>query len=101
VWEAERDGVRVRTTWRIERDDREAKLSHQVCTMEIDDRGRRSTLLDHHEVRLWFSADVRALVAASGTLEFLALYSEQFDPLPLDTRVIGEMGNLYYVLGAV
>jgi SAM-dependent methyltransferase len=101
VWEAERDGVRVRTTWRIERDDHESKLSHQLCTMEIDDRGRRSAFIDRHEVRLWFSEDLRALIAASRTLEFLALYSERFEPLPLDTRVTGEMGNLYYVLGAV
>lgn len=42
VREAERDGVRVRTTWRIERDDPEARLSHQVCSMEIDDRSARN-----------------------------------------------------------
>ena len=101
VWTAERDGVRVSTTWRIEREDRGAKLSHQVCTMEIDDRGKKMSFVDRHTVRLWLFDDLRALVAASRTLELLALYSERFEPLPLDTRVTGEAGNLYYVLRAV
>ncbi len=100
TWEMERDGVTVRTTWTIEREDREAKLSHQLCTMEIEDRGRRSALADRHVLRLWFYEDLRALVECSGTLALEALYAEGFEPLPLTTRVTGEMGNLYYVLKA-
>ena len=35
-WEMERDGVRVKTTWTIESEDRETRLSHHLCTMEIE-----------------------------------------------------------------
>jgi SAM-dependent methyltransferase len=99
-WVMARDGIRVRTTWTIEREDREAKLCHQLCEMEIDDRGRRLELVDRHVLRLWLYDDLRSLVERSGALALVAVYSEDFRPLPLDGHKSGEMGNLYYVLSA-
>jgi SAM-dependent methyltransferase len=99
-WVMERDGVRVRTTWSIEREDRARKLSHQLCTMEIDDRGERQLLVDRHVLRLWFYEDLRGLVARSGSLRLIGVYSEDFKPLPLEENKTGEMGNLYYILAA-
>ncbi len=99
-WEMERDGVRVKTTWTIEREDRQAKLSHQLCTMEVDDHGRKLVLVDRHVLRLWFYDDLRDLVERSGSLRLIAIYSEDFRPLPLDGHISGEMGNLYYILAA-
>lgn len=100
TWEMERDGVRVRTKWRIEREDRDARLSHQRWTLSIDDGGRRVELEGRDALRLWIYDELRALVESSRTLTMAALYSEGFEPLPLDTRVSGEMGNLYYILKA-
>lgn len=100
TWEMERGGVKVRTKWMIEREDREAKLSHQLWTMDVDDDGERVELIGREALRLWIYEDLRALVEASGTLALVALYSEAFEPLPLDTHVSGEMGNLYHVLQA-
>ena len=96
----ERDGVLVRTKWTIEREDHEAKLSHQLWTMEIDGDGKRIELIGREALRLWIYEDLLALVEASETLSLAALYSEAFEPLSLDTDVSGEMGNLYYVLQA-
>lgn len=101
TWTMERDGVKVTTSWRIERDDPETRLSHQVCTMDIDDHGETSVLVFRETMRLWFHDDVRALVERSGTLRYEALYSEAFERLPPETRATGEMGNLYHVLKAV
>ncbi|MFH1502721.1 MAG: class I SAM-dependent methyltransferase [Candidatus Eisenbacteria bacterium] len=101
TWTMERDGVTVKTSWRIERDDREARLSHQICTMEVDDHGDKSVHVFREAMRLWFHDDVRALVESSGTLRYEALYSERFERLPIDTHVTGEMGNLYHILKAV
>lgn len=100
-WEMERDGVRVRTRWMIEKEDHEAGLSHQLWTMSIDDGGRCVELQGREALRLWTYDGLRALVESSGALTLAALYSEDFKPLPLDTRVSGEMGNLYYVLKAL
>ena len=99
-WVMERDGVLVRTTWTIEREDRKAKLCHQLCAMEIDDRGSKHALVDRHVLRLWLYDDLRTLVERSGSLALVAIYSEDFRPLPLDGHISGEMGNLYYILAA-
>ena len=96
----ERDGIRVKTTWTIEREDREAKLSHQLCTMEVDDHGSKHVLVDRHVLRLWLYDDLRDLVERSRSLRLVAVYSEDFRALPLDGHISGEMGNLYYILGA-
>lgn len=99
-WEMERDGIRVRTTWTIEREDRAKKLSHQLCRMEADDHGEKLVLVDRHVLRLWLYDDLRSLVERSGSLRLIAVYSEDFKPLPIDENKTGEMGNLYYILAA-
>lgn len=100
TWTMERDGLKVTTMWRIERDDPETRLSHQVCAMQVEDGDQRSVLVFRDTMRLWYHDEFRDLVERSGTLGYEALYSEGFERLPLDTRVTGEMGNLYHVLKA-
>ncbi len=101
TWTVERDGVSVTTTWGVVREERDARLSHQLCRMEIDDHGRAMTLAEPHVVRLWFYNEFCDLVGESGTLELEAIYSERFDEIPRDSQITGEMGNLYYVLKAI
>jgi SAM-dependent methyltransferase len=103
TWEMERDGVRVRTTWSIEDEDRESMRSYQICSMEIEDRGRREVLIDRHTLRLWVYEELRELVERAGTLMLEAIYDEspEHRSVPLDSHINGEMGNLYYVLKAV
>jgi len=98
VWTLEREGVSVTTTWRIERDDPDAGLSHQVCTMQVESEGERAVHVFRETMRLWRDDEFRELVKGSGTLEYEALYSEGFERLPVDTHVTGEMGNLYHIL---
>ena len=102
TWEAERDGVRVKTTWRIESEDRALRRSHHVCTMEIDDHGEKRTLTDRHVLRLWIYEEFREHVERSGSLALEAIYTEsrEHERVPLDGHISGEMGNLYYVVKA-
>jgi SAM-dependent methyltransferase len=101
-WEMERDGVRVKTTWWIESEDRETRRSHHVCKMEIDDHGEKRLLVDRHELRLWIYEEFRELVDRSGSLELEAIYTDTAEnkPVPLDAHINGEMGNLYFILKA-
>ena len=103
IWEVERDGVRVKTTWTVESENRETRRSHQLCTMEIDDRGEKRVLIDRHEMRLWVYEEFRELIQRSGTLELAAIYAEGKGRkrVPLDSHINGEMGNLYYILRAL
>ncbi len=102
-WEMERDGVRVKTTWAIESEDRAMRRSHQLCTMEIDDGGEKRVLVDRHELRLWVCEEFREQILRSGTLELAAIYKEGtgHESVPLDAHINGEMGNLYYILRAL
>ena len=103
TWEMERDGVRVKTTWRIESEDRETRRSYHLCTMEIDDRGEKRVLIDRHTLRLWVCEEFREQILRSGTLELAAIYTEGagHESVPLDGHINGEMGNLYYILRAL
>ncbi|MBN2564948.1 MAG: class I SAM-dependent methyltransferase [Candidatus Eisenbacteria bacterium] len=103
TWEMERDGVKVRTTWTIESEDRDARRSHHVCTMEIEEHGKRRVLVDRHTLRLWIYEELREFIARSGTFELKAIYDEspRHQSVQLDSHINGEMGNLYYVLSAL
>ena len=102
IWEMERDGVRVKTKWRAEREDREARRSYQTCTMEIDDQGEKRLLVDRRALRLWIYEDLKKLVDRSGSLKLAAIYTDTAEnkPVPLDTQINGEMGNLYFIMKA-
>lgn len=97
-WTIKRDGVRVKTIWEIERQDREKKLSYQVCKMDIDDHGKHIVLEDRHRLRLWYFEDLRSLLHKSGKFKLEAIYNQKYKQIPLTTRISGELGNLYYVL---
>lgn len=101
-WEIERDGVRVKTRWEVEREDYEARRSHQRCTMEIDDHGESRVLVQRHELRLCVLDELKELAERCGTLVLEAIYGEgrEHERLPLDSHINGEMGNHYYVLKA-
>ncbi len=98
-WTFERNGVRVKTTWTVEHEDRERKLSHQRCRMEIEDNGRELVLDEPHVLRLWLYEDLRRLARESGRLFLTAIYDEKFAEVPLDAELTGELGNLYFVFG--
>jgi len=100
-WTLERDGISVKTTWNIDRQDRGRKRSHQACRLEIDDHGRHMVLEERHTLRLWFLDDLRQLVEASGRFRLEAIYDEKGDGVPLNARITGESGNHYYVLKAL
>ena len=102
TWEMERDGVRVKTRWEGEREDRETRRSHQLCTMEIDDHGEKRVLVDRHELRLWLLDEFKEQIERCGTLVLEAIYNDgrEHERLPLDSHISGEMGNHYYILKA-
>jgi SAM-dependent methyltransferase len=97
-WIMERDGIRVKTIWDIEKEDRQERLSYQVCKMEIDDHGKPIALEDRHILRLWFYEDLLNLIRKSGKFKLEAIYDEKRNQIPLGAYISGELGNLYYVI---
>ncbi len=100
-WTLEKGGIRIKTIWNIEKEDRLKKLSYQLCEMAIVDHDRRLSLKDRQTLRLWFYEDLKELIRKSGKLKLVAIYNEKHRPLPLRTKISGKLGNLYYVLKAL
>lgn len=96
IWNAARDGVRVRTCWGVVEQDRARRLSRERCRLEIDDNGRNLVIEERHELRLWLSAELHALAAAGG-LGVCGVHDERGGPLDPETELTGELGNLYHV----
>ena len=100
-WTVRENGVWVRTEWDIERQDRRRKLSYQVCKMWVNDHGRRLQFEERHILRLWSLRDLKRLIRESGRFRLEAIYDDDHEPLPMTTRITGEMGCLTYVLKVV
>ncbi len=101
AWESERDGVRVKTTWRLFREELKSRRSFQSWEMVVHDGGRVMRFWDSHVFRLWTREDIERLAARSGVLELDAVYTERFEEVPAGTRITGELGNLYFILKSV
>ena len=97
-WALERGGIRVSTSWRILNEDSETKLSHQVCTFEVEQNAKIDRFEERHTLRLWLFSDLEKLARRSGNFEVAAIFGEDFEALEADEQLIGELGNVYVIL---
>ena len=100
-WALERGGIRVSTSWRILNEDSETKLSHQVCTFEVEQNAEIDRFEERHTLRLWLFSDLEELARRSGSFEVAAIFGENFEALEDDEELIGELGNVYVILRKV
>ena len=100
-WTLERGGIRVSTSWRILNEDSETKLSHQVCTFEVEKNGKMDRFEERHTLRFWLFSDLEKLARRSGNFEVAAIFGENFEALEDDEELIGELGNVYVILRKV
>ena len=100
-WTIERNGISVETWWRVLREDRETKLSHQVGSFEVGKDGRIERFDDRHTLRLWLFSDLEYLVRRSGQFEIAAVYGEDWGELTDRQHLTGELGNVYVILQKV
>ncbi len=100
-WTLERGGIRVSTSWRILNEDRETKLSHQVCTFEVEQNGKIDRFEECHTLRLWLFSDLEKLAQRSGIFEVAAIYGEEFEELEDEEHLTEELENVYVILRKV
>ncbi len=96
-WPNARAGLRTELTWRVAREDREARRSYQECRI-VAWRGQEQRVLEEsHVLRYWTQEDFDRLIGAS-EFELVAVYFDRFEEKPLDEPRVGADGNLYHVL---
>jgi SAM-dependent methyltransferase len=100
-WTLQRDEISIRTVWRVATEDKQKKLSYQVCKMFITDHGENIEIVDDHILRLWIYEDIKELINRSQKFRLEAISNEKGGEVPLDSHINGEMGNLYYILKVV
>ena len=100
-WTLQRDDISIRTVWHINTEDRQKKLSYQVCKMFITDHDEKKEIVDNHILRLWIYEDIIKLISKSRVFRLEAIYDEKEREVPIDSHISGEMGNLYYILKVV
>ena len=96
-WVIDREGTSVKTTWRIINEDKDRKLSHQLCRMDISDHGKKRVLEEKHVMRLWLYRDIQDFAQDAGLI-VAAIYDERGKAVPTNSQISGELGNLYFVL---
>ncbi|MEM3466570.1 MAG: class I SAM-dependent methyltransferase [Candidatus Jordarchaeales archaeon] len=97
TWVAEEGSVKVEATWRPYRYDTTKKLRYVNFKMKVQDSGRVFELEEEHVLRLWYYDDLKKLAEESG-FSIKAIYTQEFQPVPLDSKITGELGALYFVL---
>lgn len=100
-WTLERGGIRVSTSWRILNEDRETRLSHQVCTFDVEQNGKMDRFEERHTLRLWLFSDLEKLAHRSGNFEVAAIYGEEFEALEDEEHMTEDLGNVYVILRKV
>ena len=96
-WPNARAGLRTELTWRVAREDVEARRSYQECRIVATRGQERRVIEESHVLRYWTQEDFDRLVAGSA-FELVAVYFDRFEERPLEEPRTGHDGNLYHVL---
>ncbi|MBU8932709.1 MAG: class I SAM-dependent methyltransferase [candidate division Zixibacteria bacterium] len=97
-WPIKGNNVKGTATWGVTKSDTEKKLSYQYFQMEVVDNSTEVSFRDEHILRLWSYDDFKRLVKESGRFVLEAIYDEGGKPVPPETNITSETGNLFYVL---
>jgi SAM-dependent methyltransferase len=94
IWEAEREGIRVRTTWRVEEIDLENGFEFQRGTIECLSGPEAGRVLDEvHRMAAWTPERWAEAIAAS-PFHYRAIYDGDEDGRP--ERPLGTSGRLLW-----
>jgi hypothetical protein len=84
-------GNQIKTNRDLEKEDKQKKISYQVCKMEIDNHDKHIVLEDHNMLRLWYFEDLKSLIRESGKFRLEAIYNNEYKQNPLNTHISGEL----------
>ncbi len=96
-WPNARAGLRTELTWRVAREDAEARRSYQECRIVATRGQERRVIEESHELRYWTQEDFDRIVDSS-PFELVAVYFDRFEEKALEEARSGADGNLYHVL---
>jgi SAM-dependent methyltransferase len=70
-WEAERDGIKVKTSYNTHWKDILSQISTEELSLEVDDHGKKVSLESKEDSKFVFPQEFKALIELNGKFEFL------------------------------
>jgi SAM-dependent methyltransferase len=96
-WGNRRGDLATTLTWRVVREDVEARRSYQHAKITARRGAEKRTIEEDHVLRCWTQEDFDRLVDRS-PLALVGVYHDRFEPFPMEEPRTGAYGNLYHVL---
>src|SRR5271157_382676 len=97
TWHVKKDGIEIECTWQPHDYNVPNKIRHILVEMKINDHGSCTNFSEMHSLRLWTHEDLVAL-GIEGGFEVMGVYFENFNSVPDNQCITGDLGGLYYVL---
>lgn len=73
-WTSERNGIKIETTYKPELRDLLAQTYEEKITLEVDDNGKKSSLLETHVLKYVFPQEFMSIVKLSDQFEFIGWF---------------------------
>ena len=96
-WDNRKGDLSTTLTWRVVREDPDARRSFQECRITARRGSERRTIEESHVLRYWTQEDFDRIVAG-GPFKLVAVYYDRFEAHPLEEPRTGEYGNMYHIL---
>lgn len=97
TWYVKENNLTIMLTWAINWYDIEHRIRHVDFQMIVEEDGQKSIVKEEHNLRLWIYDEFKRLVEAGG-FELVAIYNQNYNSIPLDASITGELGALFFIL---
>ena len=97
TWHVKRDGVELEVTWAINWYDVEKRIRHVDFKMRVDDNGEIINIEESHDLRLWIYDDFKRFAKSTG-FEIVGIYNQNYEEIPMQSAITGELGALFVIL---
>ena len=94
TWEAERDGIKVKTTYETTVKSIINQIITEKITLEVDDNGRKSIFTHEEDIKLIFPQEFKLLIGINKKFEFLGWWKGSVDEWYLDQPLEKADSNL-------
>ena len=97
TWYVKRDGIDLEVTWAINWYDVEKRIRHVDFKMRADDNGKIINVDESHDLRLWIYDEFKQFAKSTG-FEIVGIYNQNYEEIPMQSAITGELGALFVIL---
>ena len=97
TWHVKSDGVELEVTWAINWYDLEKRIRHVDFKMQVDNKGEIINVEETHDLRLWIYDEFKHFAKSTG-FEVAGIYNQNYEEIPMQDPITGELGALFVIL---